>query len=168
MKRHHPIHSLWMKTMNRCPYFFRSLVLSVSMAWLGSIATLAPLDAQAQLAVRQFPAAAKRGALTVTAPPAVLINGTAERLAPGIRIRGTTNTLVMSASLAGQTVLVNYVRDPQGMIREIWILNEAEAREERKGMEPVINFNFESSGDKPKTDDGKTPFDQLPKYPKQP
>ena len=34
-------------------------------------------------------------------------------------------------------------------------------------MEPVTNFSFGSSGDKPKTDDGKTPFDQLPKYPKQ-
>ena len=153
--------------MNRCPSLFKILAVGLPLALLCGVACLVPLDAQAQLAVRQFPAAAKRGALTVTAPPAVLINGAAERLAPGIRIRGATNSLVMSASLVGQTVLVNYVREPQGLIREIWILNAAEAQEERKGMEPVINFSFESMGDKPKTDDGKTPFDQLPKF-KQP
>jgi hypothetical protein len=34
-------------------------------------------------------------------------------------------------------------------------------------MEPVINFTFGSDADKPKTDDGKTPFDQLPKFPQQ-
>ena len=153
--------------MNRCPSLFKTLAVGLPLALLCGVVSLVPLDAQAQLAVRQFPAAAKRGALAVTAPPAVLINGVAERLAPGIRIRGATNSLVMSASLVGQTVLVNYVREPQGLIREIWILNAAEAQEERKGMEPVINFSFESMGDKPKTDDGKTPFDQLPKF-KQP
>ena len=156
-----------MKTMNRCPSLFKTLAVGLPLALLCGVVSLVPLDAQAQLAVRQFPAAAKRGALAVTAPPAVLINGVAERLAPGIRIRGATNSLVMSASLVGQTVLVNYVREPQGLIREIWILNAAEAQEERKGMEPVINYSFESMGDKPKTDDGKTPFDQLPKF-KQP
>ncbi len=153
--------------MNRCQSFLATLAVGTPLLLqLGALA-LAPTSAHAQLAVRQFPAAAKRGALTVTAPPAVLINGAAERLAPGIRIRGTTNALVMSGALVGQTVLVNYVREPQGLIREIWILNAAEAEEERKGMEPVVNFTFESSGDKPKTDDGKTPFDQLPKF-KQP
>ena len=119
------------------------------------------------LAVRQFPVAAKRGMLVVTAPPEVLMNGALERLAPGVRIRGVNNMLVMSASLVGKTVLVNYVREKQGLIQEIWILNQAEADEKRRGMEPVTNFIFGSDADKPKTDDGKTPFDQLPKYPKQ-
>ena len=154
--------------MNRCQSLFASQALSLPLALLAPMVAFLPLDAPAQLAVRQFPQAAKRGALTVTAPPAVLINGSSERLAPGVRIRGSTNMLVLSASLVGQTVLVNYLRGQQGMIQEIWILNQAEAQEERKGMEPVINYTFESSGDKPKTDDGKTPFDQLPKFPKQP
>ena len=155
--------------MNRCPSFpaCRAFAL-VALLLLAAGTWFWPRDAAAQLALREFPKAAKRGALTVTAPPAVLINGSAERLAPGVRIRGVTNTLVMSTSLMGQTYLVNYVRGPQDLIQEIWLLNAAEVQEERKGMEPVINFTFESSGDKPKTDDGKTPFDQLPKYPAKP
>ena len=105
--------------------------------------------------------------LVVTAPPEVLINGGVERLSPGVRIRGVNNMLVMSASLVGKTALVNYVREKQGMIQEIWILNQAEADLNRSGMEPITNFIFGSQADKPKTDDGKTPFDQLPKFPKQ-
>lgn len=127
-----------------------------------------PLPAFAQeQAVRQFPVAAKRGMLVVTTPPEVSINGTAERLSPGVRIRGVNNMLVMSGSLVGQTFVVNYVREKQGMIQEIWLLNQAEADEKRKGMEPITNFIFGSSEDQPKTDDGKTPFNQLPKFPKQ-
>ena len=154
--------------MKRCHRFFAAFRLSLPLLVFACAPWIAPAGVQAQLAVREFPKAAKRGALTVTAPPAVLINGNPERLAPGIRIRGVTNTLVMSASLVGQTYVVNYVRGPQDLIQEIWLLNAAEVQEERKGMEPVINFTFESSGDKPKTDDGKTPFDQLPKYPAKP
>ena len=127
-----------------------------------------PVVASAQeLSVRQFPPAAKRGMLEVTAPPEVLINGTVERLSPGVRIRGVNNMLVMSASLVGKRAVVNYVRDKQGLIQEAWILNQAEADLKRSGSEPIINFNFGSDADKPKTDDGKTPFDQLPKFPKQ-
>ena len=125
------------------------------------------LAATQELAVRQFPPAAKRGTLVVTAPPEVLLNGAVERLSPGVRIRGVNNMLVMSASLVGKTVLVNYVREKQGLIQEVWILNQAEADEKRSGSGPITNFIFGSDADKPKTDDGKTPFDQLPKFPKQ-
>ena len=69
--------------------------------------------------------------------------------------------------MLGQTLVVNYVREKQGMIQEVWLLNQAEADEKRKGMEPITNFIFGSSEDKPKVDDGKTPFNQLPKFPKQ-
>ena len=126
-------------------------------------ALLMPL-AHAQ-AHRNFPANTLRGEMVVTAPPEVLLNGKPERLAPGVRIRGVTNTLVMSGSLVGQTYIVNYVRENQGLIQEVWLLTQAEFAEKRSGMEPVINFSFDSLGSKPKTDDGKTPFDQLPKYP---
>ena len=125
------------------------------------------LAATQELAVRQFPPAAKRGTLVVTAPPEVLLNGAVERLSPGVRIRGVNNMLVMSASLVGKTVLVNYVREKQGLIQEVWILNQAEADEKRSGSGPITNFIFGSDAHKPKTDDGKTPFDQLPKFPKQ-
>ena len=157
-----PTHSLWMYTMNRClpvvfALAFSQLLVLAGLSW--------PSAAVAQQGVRQFPPAAQRGALVVTAPPDVLLNGAAERLAPGARIRGVTNSLVMSGSLVGQTHIVNFVREKQGLIQEVWLLTQAEVAEKRSGMEPVINFTFGSMGNKPKTDDGKTPFDQLPKFP---
>lgn len=150
--------------MNRCQSVLLSLCLGVVLA-LSSAAS--PSPAAAQQTLRQFPQAAKRGMLIVTAPPEVLINGSPARLAPGVRIRDSNNMLVMSQALVGQSVTVNYVREPQGLVRDIWILNQSEAQEKRSGMEPITSFVFGSAGDKPKTDDGKTPFDQLPKFPKQ-
>jgi hypothetical protein len=94
----------------------------------------------------------------------VLINGTSERLSPGARIKGVTDLMVMSAALVGSPVLVNYRRDMQGLIHEVWILSAEEALEPRTGMETVTNYVFSANADKPKTDDGKTPFNQLPKY----
>ncbi len=153
--------------MKRCfsrvtRHFLRTLILV--LVWLASFS---PGWATAQTQQRQFPVAARRATLQVTQPPEVLINGTPARLSPGARIKGSNNLLVMSASLVGTTVLVNYLRDAQGLIHEVWILSDAEAQEPRAGMEPLTNIVFGSDADKPKTDDGKTPFNQLPKYPKQ-
>jgi hypothetical protein len=117
-----------------------------------------------RVGVRQFPASAKRGWLQVTTPPDVVINGDAERLSPGHRIRAANNSLVMSAQLVGRKFEVNYTRNPQGQIHEVWILTRLEAQEEREGGGVLKNFRFGSDEDKPKRDDGKTPFDQLPKY----
>jgi len=153
--------------MNRWPLMpmkrFLTLLI-VILVWLSSIVACTAL---AQTLQRQFPATARRATLQVIAPPEVLINGTSERLAPGARIKGSNNLLLMSASLVGSTVLVNYVRDGQGLIREVWILSAEEAQENRASMEPITNIVFGSDADKPKTDDGKTPFNQLPKYPQQ-
>ena len=75
----------------------------------------------------------------------ILINGAAERLSPGSRIRGVNNMLVMSGQMVGQKVLVNYTRDTQGAVHQVWILNNLEARQERAGMEPTTNVLFEST-----------------------
>ena len=154
--------------MNRCTRISQNRIGALLLTLLSVLACVCALPAVAQeQAVRQFPVAAKRGMLLVTAPPEVLINGTVERLSPGVRIRGVNNMLVMSGALVGQTFVVNYVREKQGMIQEVWLLNQAEADEKRKGMEPITNFIFGSSEDPPKIDDGKTPFNQLPKFPRQ-
>lgn len=153
--------------MNRCLHALKGFSLSL-LAMLVCFVTLAPERVAAQGLVRQFPAAAKRGTLEVTQPPNILINGRAERLSPGARIKNPNNMIVLSGSLIGQAVLVNYLRDPQGQVHEVWLLNPAEAREKRAGMEPVTNFVFGSDADKPKTDDGKTPFNQLPKFQQNP
>lgn len=156
--------------MNRCltpkPSIPRLFLKAILLVVLGASALSINL-ATAQTGVRQFPAAAQRGTLVVTKPPEVLINGVAARLSPGARIKGVNDALVLSASLVGQSVLVNYRRDGQGLIHEAWILSAEEAAEKRAGMEPVTNFVFGSDADRPKTDDGKTPFDQLPKFPRQ-
>ena len=105
-----------------------------------------PLD-KGQMPVigtRQFPATAQRGTLEVKMPPVVTINGTEERLSPGSRIRGPNNQLVMSGQLVGRSVQVNYLRNTDGQIHDVWILNSLEAREEREGSGPVKNFRFES------------------------
>lgn len=153
--------------MNRCHSVLAHPMSGLVLAVLVASGLMSPPDAAAQQTVRQFPVAAKRGNMTVTAPPQVLINGRTEQLAPGARIYGLTNTLVMSGTLVGKTMIVNYTRENQGLIREVWLLNQAEASLERSGMETTFNITFGSSGNTPKVDDGKTPFDQLPKYPKQ-
>ena len=85
--------------------------------------------ALAQFSTRPFPPTALRGAMVVTNPPELVMNGKAERLSPGARIRGANNMLVMSASIVGQNLLVNFVREPNGMVHEVWILTEAEAKQ---------------------------------------
>ena len=114
--------------MNRCFQFPRNLLFCATLAGLIAL-TSTPLAAQDVL--RQFPAAALRGTLQVTTPPDILMNGQPARLSPGARIKGISNTLVMSASLAGQSLVVNYLRDGQGMVHEVWLLSQAEAQEKR-------------------------------------
>lgn len=151
--------------MNRCLTIRLFRFLAVLMAVSTWTAVNFPTPVSAQTAPRQFPQAARQGMLQVTTAPEVLINGTPARLSPGARLKDANNMLVLPATLAGQRVLVNYVRDPQGQLHEVWILNSAEAQEKRPGLEPITNFNFASEADKPKQDDGKTPFNQLPAYP---
>jgi len=155
-----------MNTMNRCLDIQKTPSVLLLALLLGT-GSLAPFHCSAQEHVRQFPAAALRGVLEVIAPPQVLINGQSERLSPGARIKAPNNLLVLSASLVGQRVVVNYLRDAQGMIHELWILNGSEAQEKRAGMETRTNFVFGSDANQPKTDDGKTPFHQLPRFPGQ-
>lgn len=153
--------------MKRCLHHLTLALPAAVLTGLLTLASLLATPAAAQTTQRQFPQAARRGMLQVTMAPDVLLNGTPARLSPGARLKDANNMMVLPATLAGQRVLVNYVRDPQGLIHEVWILNSAEAREKRPGMEPTRNFSFASDADKPKTDDGKTPFDQLPVYPRQ-
>lgn len=150
--------------MKRC-FSFRTL--AVPWLWLGAGLLVMAASASAQMPVRQFPAAAKRGVMTVTAPPAIMVNGSALRMSPGVRIRGPNNMLLMSGALIGQQYAITYVQEPQGMVREIWILNQAEVDSLPRGWDTVTNIRFASDDDKPKVDDGKIPFDQLPKFPKQ-
>lgn len=150
--------------MKRCSSTAMLAAWCLSLA-SGMLAVVA--DAGAQTAARQFPPNVQRGIMTVVAPPAVTINGAAMRLSPGVRIRGPNNMLLMSGALIGQPYAVNYLLEPQGLVREVWILSQAEVDALPKGWDTTVNFRFASDADKPKVDDGKTPFDQLPRFPRQ-
>lgn len=119
--------------MNRCDSPPRSraarrALLGALAAYLGLAGSLA---VSAQSFKRPFPAHALRGTLVVVSPTEVTINGQPERLSPGSRIRSTQNLLLMSGSLLGQELVVNYTRESLGLIHEVWILTPDEAREKR-------------------------------------
>lgn len=80
----------------------------------------------AGVVTRRAPAGVKPARLVVTAPPQVTLDGRPDRLSPGARIRGTNNMLVLSGSVAGQTLPVVYRRDPLGLVHEVWVLTEQE------------------------------------------
>jgi hypothetical protein len=82
--------------------------------------------AQAQVPLRDAPKDVKHGHITVTNPPQIDLDGKADRLSPGARIRNVDNMIVMSGSLVGKTVPVVYRREAAGMVHEVWILTPEE------------------------------------------
>lgn len=81
---------------------------------------------------RQFPTQALRGTLVVQQPPIITMDGEPARLSPGSRIRDANNMFVLSAALVEQKKLtVNYTLEPNGLVHDVWMLTEAEARLKR-------------------------------------
>lgn len=125
--------------MNRCfkAPALRSMATLLTVGALGLVPvasmaqSLPDANPAAERAVRPFPAAAVRAAMVVTQPPNIEIDGQPARLSPGARIRGANNMLVMSGSIVGKLYLVNLVREPTGLVHDVWILTPAEARLER-------------------------------------
>jgi shikimate 5-dehydrogenase len=126
-----------MPTPSRSPFAIFLIAISAVIFCASAVFSL---NAAAQ--TRNFPASALRGSLQVTLPPQVEMDGKADQLSPGARIHGTNNLLVLSGSLVGQTMWVNYTRDTSGLLSEIWILTEAEAALERNGAKPKRFFFF--------------------------
>ena len=81
--------------------------------------------ALAQVA-RPFPADALRAELQVLSAPELLIAGKPARLAPGARIRGENNLLLLPGEMAGAKWLVHYTQEADGLVKEVWVLNAAE------------------------------------------
>ena len=152
--------------MKRCSrndlFGLRAAALAVLLTLAGLLA--APAAAQtSDASVRRFPQAALRGLLVMRTPPEISLNGKAERLSPGARIRNTNNNHVLPGALAGQELLVNYTRNSAGLVHEVWILSTEEAQEKRDGL-PTRNFSFGFESTPAPQDDGKTPYHQLPSY----
>ena len=119
--------------MNRCKLLliasvFASPAILVTTAAMISLATTTSAQAQVvNLVPRLFPAGVNRGTLVVTQAPDITLDAQADRLSPGARIRDMSNLLVLSATLTGQSLLVNYLRDTNGMVKEVWIITPTEA-----------------------------------------
>ncbi len=100
----------------------RRLVLVTALAGLA-------LPAAAQGSAnpsRHFPGTALRGVLEGLQPPDMRLNGQPARLAPGARIRGMDNMLLLQGTLTGQRMEVHYTRDLNGALLDVWILTPAE------------------------------------------
>jgi hypothetical protein len=115
--------------------------------------------------IRTFPKDAKRGELVILAAPDIAIDSKADRLSPGARIRDAKNSLVLPGTLANQPLVVNYVRDNTGLVHNVWVLSSDEIKQKMPGQPEGLISNIRSMFDTPVVkDDGKTPFNQLPKY----
>ena len=150
--------------MKRCTTQFLAAVLfaaaSASLALPAGAQTEDPIPS-----LRQFPDSAIRGVLTVLAAPDIAINGKLDRLSPAARIRDANNNLVLSGTVSGQKLLVNYLRDNTGLVQQVWILSSDEARQKMPGQDGGFFSNIRSMFEtKPASDDGDTPFNQLPGY----
>ena len=78
---------------------------------------------------REFPLTALRGVVAFNGPPAVMLNGAPALLAPGARLHGTDNLLVLPTTLTGSSHTVHYtIEDTTGMIKDVWILRAAERK----------------------------------------
>ncbi len=150
--------------MNRCTFrLLAAWLLAFSTVWAGLPATAQTLDDP--LAVREFPKNALRGEMVVLAPPEISMDGQPDRLSPGARLRGSNNLLVLTGQVINQKLAVNYLRDNTGLVQQVWILTDAEAKLKRPNS-PVsfLDYLFGPRADTTPQDDGKTPFNQLPSY----
>lgn len=108
--------SLWIYTMNRW----------TRAALAATVALSAAHAAFAQGIVREAPRDVRPARMAVATPPQITLDGQADRLSPGARIRNVQNLVVLSGSLAGHSVPVLYRRDGAGMVHEVWMLTESE------------------------------------------
>lgn len=109
----------------------RTLAASIALITAAALPVLLaslPSTAQAQVATghRLFPANALRGEVVFGQAPDITLNGQADRLAPGARIRDTADMLALPGSMIGQKATVQYTRDINGLIINVWILNNVE------------------------------------------
>ncbi len=95
-----------------------------ALALAAAVMAAAPAAAQ----TRSFPQNALRGELVVGTPPEARLNGRDVRLSPGARIRNQQNLFMLTNSVAGTELVVNYTLDLSGNLRDVWILTTDEAR----------------------------------------
>ncbi|WP_431048680.1 hypothetical protein [Roseateles sp. L2-2] len=103
-------------------------LFSLAAAFGGLAAIATPTPAQAQIAPghRFFPQRALRGEIVFGVTPDVQLNGKPARLAPGARIRNAVDQVATPGSLYQQKAVVLYTWDMNGLLMDIWVLNDVE------------------------------------------
>jgi hypothetical protein len=98
-------------------------------AILTSVSGLFFSHAAAAQTVRSFPETALRGKIAFKSPPQIELDGKADRLSPGARIRDEQGMLAMTGALEGKAFVVNFKREAgSGMVHEVWLLTAEEAK----------------------------------------
>jgi hypothetical protein len=103
----------------------RATLPALAFALAAATTSFLPTPAAAQVH-RNFTQAALRGVIAFTSPSDATLNTKPIRLAPGARIHGVDNMLVMSGTLIGQRYPANYTLESNGMLYEIWLLSKDE------------------------------------------
>ena len=98
---------------------------AASLVAAAALAFSAAAPAQVQ---RAFPQTALRGEVTFKVAPDIILNKKSARLAPGVRIRGTNNMMVVTGEVTGRTFTVNYTVEPSGLVLDVWILRPEEIK----------------------------------------
>ncbi len=98
---------------------------AVSLVAAATVAFSAAALAQVQ---RNFPQNALRGEVSFLVAPDITLNKKPARLAPGVRIRGTNNMMVVTGEVTGRSFTVNYTAEPSGLLLDVWILRPEEIK----------------------------------------
>jgi hypothetical protein len=123
--------------------------ISAAAIGLALVPALAPQAAQAQTATTpapqrlvQIPRRARRADITFNGTLSVLVDGNAEQLAPGVRIFGPDNMLLLYGNLNG-VATSKYIRERgTGMLLTVWILTP----DEIAAPDPKLDPNDTDSG----------------------
>ena len=103
-------------------------------AIFGTISGLLFSQTVAAQVVRTFPETAVRGKIAFKSPPQIELDGKADRLSPGARIRDERGMLAMTGALEGKEFVVNFRREAAtGQVHEVWILSAEEQKVKRDG-----------------------------------
>lgn len=118
--------------MRKLPHL-PSLIYALALAVVALAPAMpAPVTAQT-LPARPIPIPEKaefaRMAVSPLGEP--FINGQQERFAPGARITGQNNLLVLPGALANSENAVRFLRDISGLVHQVWILTPAEIEAEQ-------------------------------------
>jgi hypothetical protein len=103
---------------------FKKSVFTILFIAVQAINTLATAQT-----TRVFPDFAVRGKIAFKSPPQIELDGKADRLSPGARIRDEQGMLAMTGVLEGKEFVVNFRREAAtGLVHEVWILTAEEAK----------------------------------------